>query len=90
MATEPPEFGLEEQRRLKKNEGAACEGRPECVIDTHAEGRYQEVAKAWRYAKVQTTETYLGLLRERGRDWTVTCFTPMALSNWPTQGVQMG
>src|SRR5258708_35198567 len=22
--------------------------------------------------------------RTEGRDWTVTCFTPMALSNWPT------
>lgn len=35
--------------------------------DTHAEGRYQEVTNAWRYAKLQTTETYLGLLRERGK-----------------------
>jgi Reverse transcriptase (RNA-dependent DNA polymerase) len=37
------------------------------VNDTHAEGRYQEVTNAWRYAKLQTTETYLGLLRERGK-----------------------
>ena len=37
------------------------------MIDTHAEGRYQEVSNAWRYAKLQTTETYLGLLRERGK-----------------------
>jgi len=37
------------------------------VKDTHAEGRYQEVTNAWRYAKLQTTETYLGLLRERGK-----------------------
>jgi group II intron reverse transcriptase/maturase len=37
------------------------------VIDTHTEGRYQEVSNTWRYAKLQTTETYLGLLRERGK-----------------------
>jgi group II intron reverse transcriptase/maturase len=37
------------------------------VIDTHTEGRYQEVSNAWRYAKVQTTEALLGLLRERGK-----------------------
>jgi retron-type reverse transcriptase len=35
--------------------------------DTHTEGRYQEVSNAWRYAKLQTTETLLGLLRERGK-----------------------
>ncbi len=37
------------------------------MIDTYTEGRYQEVTNAWRYAKLQTTETYLGLLRERGK-----------------------
>jgi hypothetical protein len=37
------------------------------VNDTHTEGRSQEVAKAWRYAKLQTTEALLGLLRERGK-----------------------
>src|SRR2546427_10141907 len=37
------------------------------VSDTHTEGRYQEVAKAWRYAKLQTTEAFLGLLRKRGK-----------------------
>ena len=35
--------------------------------DTHTEGRYQEVSNAWRYAKLQTTEALLGLLRERGK-----------------------
>src|SRR5258706_10616353 len=47
--------------------GAAHEDGPECVIDTHTQGRYQEVSKAWRYAKLQTTEALLGLLRERGK-----------------------
>lgn len=37
------------------------------MSDTHTQGRYQEGSKAWRYAKLQTTETYLGLLRERGK-----------------------
>jgi retron-type reverse transcriptase len=37
------------------------------VTDTHTEGRYHEVSNAWRYAKLQTTETLLGLLRERGK-----------------------
>src|SRR6266702_7522836 len=56
-----------EQRRSKGIKGAAHEDGPECVSDTHTEGRYQEVAKAWRYAKLQTTEALLGLLRERGK-----------------------
>src|SRR5216684_2709113 len=51
----------------KGNEGAAHEDGPECVTDTHTEGRYQEVSNAWRYAKLQTTEALLGLLRERGK-----------------------
>src|SRR6266568_2913092 len=51
----------------KGNKGAAHEDGPECVSDTHTQGRYQEVAKAWRYAKLQTTEALLGLLRERGK-----------------------
>src|SRR6266849_4972660 len=51
----------------KGNKGAAHEDGPECVIDTHTQGRYQEVSKAWRYAKLQTTEALLGLLRERGK-----------------------
>src|SRR5216684_3489309 len=51
----------------KGNKGAAHEDGPEGVMDTHTKGRYQEVAKAWRYAKVQTTEALLGLLRERGK-----------------------
>src|SRR5258708_23469965 len=37
------------------------------MSDTHTQGRYQEVSNAWRYAKLQTTETSLGLLRERGK-----------------------
>jgi hypothetical protein len=37
------------------------------VSDTHTQGRYQEVSKAWRDAKLQTTEALLGLLRERGK-----------------------
>jgi group II intron reverse transcriptase/maturase len=37
------------------------------VSDTHTKGRYQEVSHAWRYAKLQTTEALLGLLRERGK-----------------------
>ena len=37
------------------------------VSDTHTQGRYQEVSKAWRSAKLQTTEALLGLLRERGK-----------------------
>src|SRR5579885_1973506 len=37
------------------------------MIDTHTEGRYQEVTNTERYAKLQTTEAYLGLLRERGK-----------------------
>jgi len=32
-------------------EGAAHEDGPECVTDTHTEGRYQEVPKTERYAK---------------------------------------
>ena len=51
----------------KGNKGAAHEDGPECVSDTHTQGRYQEVSQAWRYAKLQTTETLLGLLRERGK-----------------------
>src|SRR5712692_5604476 len=51
----------------KGNKGAAHEDGPECVSDTHTKGRYQEVSKAWRYAKLQTTEALLGLLRERGK-----------------------
>src|SRR6266849_2710591 len=51
----------------KGNKGAAQEDGPECVSDTHTQGRYQEVSKAWRYAKLQTTEALLGLLRERGK-----------------------
>ena len=51
----------------KGNKGAAHEDGPECVTDTHTQGRYQEVSKAWRYAKLQTTEALLGLLRERGK-----------------------
>src|SRR5260370_13608691 len=47
--------------------GAGHEDGPECVIDTRTQGRYQEVSKAWRYAKLQTTEALLGLLRERGK-----------------------
>ena len=56
-----------EQRRSKGIKGAAHEDGPECVIDTYTQGRYQEVSKAWRYAKLQTTEALLGLLRERGK-----------------------
>ncbi len=56
-----------EQRRSKGIKGAAHEDGPECVIDTYTQGRYQEVPKAWRYAKLQTTEALLGLLRERGK-----------------------
>ena len=51
----------------KGNKGAAHEDGPECVTDIHTQGRYQEVSQAWRYAKVQTTEALLGLLRERGK-----------------------
>jgi hypothetical protein len=51
----------------KGNKGAAHEDGPECVSDTHTQGRYQEGSKAWRYAKLQTTEALLGLLRERGK-----------------------
>src|SRR5215472_9914576 len=56
-----------EQRRSREIKGAAHEDGPECMTDTHTQGGPQEVAKAWRYAKMQTTETYLGLLRERGK-----------------------
>src|SRR5258708_35039011 len=56
-----------EQRRSKGIKGAAHEDGPECVIDTYTQGRYQEVPKAWRYAKLQTTEALLGLLRELGK-----------------------
>ena len=56
-----------EQRRSKGIKGAAHEDGPACVIDTYTQGRYQEVPKAWRYAKLQTTEALLGLLRERGK-----------------------
>lgn len=56
-----------EQRRSREIKGAAHEDGPECMTDTHTQGGYQEVANAWRYAKMQTTETYLGLLRERGK-----------------------
>jgi group II intron reverse transcriptase/maturase len=55
------------QSRLKEIKGAAHEDGPECMIDTHTQGRYQEVSNTWRYAKLQTTEAYLGLLRERGK-----------------------
>src|SRR5260221_1052541 len=51
----------------KGNKGATHEDGPECVSDTHTQGRYQEGSKAWRYAKLQTTEALLGLLRERGK-----------------------
>src|SRR5947209_2559630 len=51
----------------KGNKGAAHEDGSECVSDTHTQGRYQEVSKAWRDAKLQTTEALLGLLRERGK-----------------------
>lgn len=43
---------------LARNEGAAYEGRPECVNDTHAEGRYQEVSQAWRYAKCREPKSF--------------------------------
>src|SRR6266851_4965570 len=56
-----------EQRRSKGIKGAAHEDGPECVIDTYTQGRYQEGPKTWRYAKLQTTEALLGLLRERGK-----------------------
>src|SRR5260370_8958610 len=56
-----------EQRRSKGIKGAAHEDGPECEIDTYTQGRYQEVPKAWRYAKLQTTEALLGLLRDRGK-----------------------
>jgi hypothetical protein len=55
------------QSRLKEIKGAAHEDGPECMMDTHTQGRYQEVSNTWRYAKLQTTEAYLGLLRERGK-----------------------
>jgi hypothetical protein len=50
-----------EQRRSKGIKGAAHEDGPECVSDTYTQGRYQEVSKAWRYAKLQTTEALLVL-----------------------------
>jgi hypothetical protein len=43
------------------------------MIDTHTQGGFQEVSNTWRDAKMQTTETSLGLLRERGkRGWPIT------------------
>src|SRR5712692_4335438 len=56
-----------EQSCSKGIKGAAHEDGPECMTDTHTQGGYQEVSNTWRYAKLQTTEAYLGLLRERGK-----------------------
>ena len=47
-----------EQSRFKEIKGAAHEDGPECVIDTHTEGRYQEVSNAWRYAKCRQLKRF--------------------------------
>jgi hypothetical protein len=58
MATEPPYEISMEQCCSRESKGAAHEDGPECVIDTHAKGRYQEVAHAWRYAKCRKLKSY--------------------------------
>src|SRR2546428_3963220 len=67
-ATEPPyEFLTRTKWFQRETKGQPMKMGKTRVSDTHTEGRYQEVAKAWRYAKLQTTEALLGLLRERGK-----------------------
>ena len=51
MATEPPYEISKEQWRSQEIKGATLEGGPECMTDTHTQGRYQEVTSTWRYAK---------------------------------------
>src|SRR2546430_1369404 len=68
MATEPPyEFLRRTERCQRETKGQPMKMGKTCVTDIHTQGRYQEVSKAWRYAKLQTTEALLGLLRERGK-----------------------
>ena len=57
----------EKQRRFPFNEGAALEGGSEHTTDTGVQGRYQEFSIRKRYAKLQNADTYLGILRERGK-----------------------
>jgi hypothetical protein len=44
------------------------------VMDTHTEGRYQQVAEAWRYAKCRQLKCAASAAKNEGTEWYWDCW----------------